>query len=244
MLGTGSAGNCYVLQAGGNKGQSLLLDAGLPIQRMIREADGWDRIFGCLITHEHQDHVKSALDVARLGIPTYATNGTIEAALGNGVLRAVEMIKPVMIGDFRVMAFEVEHDAKEPCGWLIEYTPTGEKSLYATDTYYLRYTFPGVHYWIVECNYLESMMQEQQEDGALDAALRQRLMRSHMSLRRLCDALQANDLTETRTVILIHLSDSRSDERTMVNGVKAASGIDEVYAASTGETYDMTLVPF
>ena len=105
------------------------------------------------------------------------------------------------------MAFQTEHDAAEPCGWLIRYDPTGETAVYATDTYYLRHTFPGVHYWIVECNYTESILQRQLEEGDLDGKLRTRLLTSHMSLRRLCDALEANDLTELRAIVLIHLSE-------------------------------------
>jgi phosphoribosyl 1,2-cyclic phosphodiesterase len=250
VIATGSAGNCYVLRAGGAHGQSLLLDVGLPITQIIRAVKGWDRIVGCLITHEHQDHSKSAVEIAQRGIRTYATQGTIEAInSANGPskpaqLRSVKCLQSKAIGDFTVMAFQTEHDAAEPCGWLIRYDPTGETAVYATDTYYLRHTFPGVHYWIVECNYTDTILQQQLENGDLDAALRTRLVKSHMSLRRLCDALEANDLTETRAIILVHLSDERSDEKAMVEAVKEVTGIDDVGAAEAGETYQLRLTPF
>lgn len=250
VIATGSAGNCYVLRAGGAHGQSLLLDAGLPITQIIRAVKGWDRIVGCLITHEHQDHSKSAVEIAQRGIRTYATQGTIETINpANGPskparLRSVKCLQSKAIGDFTVMAFQTEHDAAEPCGWLIRYDPTGETVVYATDTYYLRHTFPGVHYWIVECNYTESILQRQLEDGDLDGKLRTRLLKSHMSLRRLCDALEANDLTELRAIVLVHLSDARSDERIMVETIKDVTGTEDVWAAEAGETYQLRLTPF
>lgn len=247
VIGTGSSGNCYVLRAGGAHGQALLLDAGLPVMKIVKAVKGWRSVIGCLITHEHLDHAKSAEEIAKYGIRTYATQGTIDKIPRIGrltQLNRAESLRSFTLGEFTVMAFDTEHDAAEPVGWLIRYEPTGETALYATDTYYLRHTFPGVHYWIVECNYTEGILQEQLEAGELAEELRGRLIKSHMSLRRLCDALEANDLTETRAIVLVHLSDERSDEKTMVETVKAVAGIDDVWAAEAGKTYKLELTPF
>ena len=251
VIATGSAGNCYVLRAGGAHGQSLLLDAGISPEQIAVATQDWDRIAGCLVTHEHQDHAKSAIEISRRGIRTYATQGTIDTIRERQrhsdeyvQLRSARYRQAFPIGDFTVTAFPVEHDAAEPCGWLIRYDPTGETVVYATDTYYLRHTFPGVHYWIVECNYTESILQRQLEEGDLDGKLRTRLLTSHMSLRRLCDALEANDLTELRAIVLVHLSDARSDERIMVETIKDVTGTEDVWAAEAGETYQLRLTPF
>ena len=247
VIGTGSSGNCYVLRAGGAHGQALLLDAGLPVMQIVRAVKGWRSVVGCLITHEHLDHAKSAEEIAKYGIRTYATQGTIDAIPRIGSLTQLnraERRRSITVGDFTVMAFDTEHDAAEPVGWLIRYEPTGETALYATDTYYLRHTFPGVHYWIVECNYTENILQTQLEAGELAEELRGRLIKSHMSLRRLCDALEANDLTETRAIVLVHLSDERSDEQKMVETVKTVAGIENVWAAEAGKTYKLELTPF
>jgi len=247
VLGTGSSGNCYVLEAGGADGQLLLLDAGIPVKQIMRGVKGWSRIEGCLITHEHGDHAKAAEEIAALGIPTYATAGTIKGIVGSGSLTRLNTslaLRAEQVGQFTIMPFETQHDANEPCGWLIRYNPTQETVIYATDTYYLKQTFPGVNYWIVECNYVESIMNEQQESGELTPELRNRLIKSHMSLRRLCDALEANDLHATRAIVLVHLSDERSDEKLMVDTVKQATGIDDVWAAEAGKTYELELVPF
>ncbi len=247
VFGTGSSGNCYALQEEKRYGHTLLLDAGLPIHRLDGKLyDDWKMIAGCLITHEHADHYQSAHKLASWGIPTYATPGTIAAAK-EGRLTAVNaapMLQEIEVGNFTVLPFPTEHDAAEPCGWLIRSNYTGETALYATDTYYLRNTFPGVNYWIVECNYCESIVAKQMEEGQLSEQLRNRLLKSHMSLRRLCDALQANDLRETRAIVLIHLSDERSDEKLMVDTVKEATGIEDVFAAANGKTYSLNLTPF
>ena len=244
VIGTGSGGNAYLLNAGRS---SLLLDAGLPLRKIIRAVPDWKSLQGCLITHEHQDHAKSAAAIAEMGTPTYMSSGTARAIQASGSLtpfNAVQMLSAFHVGGFTALAFEAQHDASEPCGYLIRFDPTGETAIYATDTYYLRQTFPGVHYWIVECNYVDEFIDTQQEDGEISAAMRHRLKTSHMSLRRLLDTLRANDLTKTRAIVLVHLSDARSNERAMVEAIKEATLIDNVVAASDGMTIPLDLVPF
>ena len=246
VIGTGSSGNCYLLKAGEQRGQALLLDAGLAAEKIVREAKSWN-IAGCLITHEHGDHIKGAEGLARkYGVKVYATAGTIEESGANSSLtlfNAADYLSAIQVGDFTVLPFETQHDAKEPCGWLIRFNPTGETTLYATDTYYLKRTFPGVNYWIVECNYVDEIMNDQLESGELPEQLRGRLIKSHMSLRRLSDALKANDLSKTRAILLVHLSDERSDEKRMVETIRKQTGKD-VWAAEAGKTYGLQLTPF
>ena len=56
VLGSGSSGNCYLLEC---KDESLILEAGFNYKR-IKEFIGFDlsRISGLLVTHEHDDHAK------------------------------------------------------------------------------------------------------------------------------------------------------------------------------------------
>jgi len=240
VLSTGSTGNCYALHAGG---AILLLDAGVPIQRIIREVANWRGIAGCVVTHEHGDHAKSAAALARMGVKVVMSAGTAAAIAKDGCLTRFitpESLCAMKLVDFTVMPFDTQHDAAQPFGYLLRYEPTGETLLYATDTYYLKHTFPGVHYWIVECNYVEEIAYE----ADMPAALRQRLKKSHMSLRRLVDALKANDLRKARAIVLVHLSDERSDERAMVRAVRDVTGIADVAAASAGMTIQLELNPF
>jgi len=66
-LASGSSGNCYHLTDGSS---GLLIEAGIPIKK-ISKGIGFkltSEIDGCLITHEHMDHSKSARDIMTAGI--------------------------------------------------------------------------------------------------------------------------------------------------------------------------------
>lgn len=243
VLSTGSIGNCYILSAGDD---TLLLDAGVSITRIIREVPNFRGMIACLITHEHGDHAKAAIALAGLGVRIITSGGTAEALGMDGGIYKAQIIKPsepLKIGNFEVMAFDTQHDAAEPFGFLVRYTPTGETLMYATDTYYLAHTFPGVHYWLVECNYLDEILDDQALEGDMSGRLRNRLKKSHMSLRRLLDSLKENDLTSTRKIVLVHLSDSRSNEKVMIKAIEKATGI-EVEAADAGKVINLELAPF
>jgi phosphoribosyl 1,2-cyclic phosphodiesterase len=239
VIATGSSGNCFALTAGE---EILLLDAGIPIRRIIGAVKDFRAVAGCLVTHEHRDHCAAAGSLAGLGVRVLASKGTIEAACLTG-LKTVQARVVAQVGNFTVLPFATQHDAEEPLGFVVRYEPTQEVALYATDTYYLRFKFPGVNYWIVECNYVGEIVNDQFAKGVIDLELRNRLIKSHMSLKHLKDALQENDLSATRKIVLVHLSDERSDERRMMNEIQAVTGIETV-AAAAGMEIDLTLSPF
>ena len=226
VIATGSRGNCYLLTAGeGASAVSLLLDAGVRYDELIRETDALQGVCGALVTHEHQDHVHCAAKLARLGVPVYMSRGTAAAA-GIGSFRAAEDKHQLRIGPFTVLPFRTEHDAAEPLGFLIR--ADGTTLLYATDTYYVRYRFPGVNWWLIECNYVDELVENME-----NVKLRKRLLKSHMGLKRLKELFGANDLRDTRGVVLCHLSDERSDEVRMVREIREAAGAP-VLAATAG----------
>lgn len=234
VVGTGSHGNCYVLSS--DDKESVIIDAGISFKKVLRYIPDIRKISCCIVGHEHQDHARAIKDFTLHGIQIVTSKGTWDALGMNG--KGYEELKPVKLNSFTIMPFAVQHDAAEPFGFLIRYNPTGETILYATDTYYLKYTFPNVNYWIVECNYCDDMI-----DGETDAALRNRLKESHMSLNRLCDTLKANDLSQTVKIVLVHLSDKRSDETRMVQTVTDLTGIETI-AADAGMEIELNLTPF
>lgn len=243
VISTGSQANCYLLEAGT---EALILDAGLPVRKMLPYIKGFRSVVGCLVTHEHGDHARGVLELVRRGVPVYCSAGTKQALDDNICLTQLKLVRPLQpmrVGGFTVMGFETQHDAAEPLGFLVRYETTGETLLYATDTYYLRYTFPGVHYWLVECNYCDEVMNEALQSGRLDAGLRNRLLESHMSLRRLKEVLAANDLSKAVKIVLVHLSDSRSDEQRMVREITEQTHVETV-AAANGMSIPLELIPF
>ncbi len=244
VIGTGSRGNAYAIHT--DDGKKLLLDAGVPIRRIVEALGGLDGVAGCLLTHEHGDHSAAVKNLAERGVDVYASGGTLAALHENNLLRRfkpIHALSVAKVGDFTVVAFDTQHDAAEPLGYVVRYEPTGDTLLYATDTFYLRNTFPGINYWIVECNFDEEIANQQQEAGELNQTLRNRLVRSHMSLRRLKEALAANDLRQTHCIVLVHLSDARSNEERMVAEIAQQTGITTV-AASTGDDIPLNRAPF
>lgn len=234
VLGTGSSGNCYVVR--NEHGQMLLLDAGINPGEIKRNIDyDLGNVVGCLITHEHQDHCRGGREISRLGVPCYGTSGTREK------LPWLESTRKVMearrLGSYLVMDFPVIHDAVDPCGWLISNTLTGERMIYATDTAGLRYTFPHIHYWLVECNYMEDKL------ALLPDVRRNRLLRSHMSLEKLGAILKANDLSDCRAIILCHMSSDNGDARLMEQRIGYWTQKD-TYMAKAGDEYTLSLEPF
>lgn len=227
VFASGSSGNAYLVS---DEKTTLLLDAGIPL-REIQIACGFKvrTIDGCLISHSHKDHSKAAEGLARLGVDIYTSQGTIEACgLTGHRMNTVKALESITIGTFKVLPFDVQHDAPEPLGFLIESTATGERLLYFTDTYYIKYRFDRLTYIMAECNYSKEAMLRSIEAGYIPIELVPRLVKSHMSLEHFIEMLKANDLSEVRQIYLLHLSDNNSDEEQFREEVQKATGA-EVY---------------
>lgn len=242
VIGTGSRGNAYIL---GNKDEVLLIECGVNIKE-IKQALNFDlsKVVGCICTHEHFDHSKSIYDVMKLGIDTYASFGTLKArfVFEESRAKAIKSQKSFTIGNFRIMPFDVMHDAKEPLGFLIEHPDCG-KVLFLTDTYYCKYTFPGLNNIIIEANYSKEIIDKKFGADSGMEFLRNRILKSHFSLANCKDMLSANDLTQVNNIVLIHLSDSNSDEKQFYKEVSELTG-KNVTVASNGMIINFNKTPF
>lgn len=227
ILASGSSGNAYQISDGETK---LLLDAGIPL-KAIQVGTGFKvtQIKGCFVTHSHLDHSKAIKDLARLGVDVYTSKGTVDAmGLTGHRIKTVKGLEEIRVGTFKVLPFDVQHDAPEPLGFLFESMKTGDKLLYFTDTYYLKYKFEGLTHIMGECNYSKEALQESIDSGYIPMELAPRIIKSHMSLEHFLDLLKANDLSKVRQIYLLHLSDNNSDEEAFKEAVQKATGA-EVY---------------
>jgi len=227
VMASGSTGNAYRISDGKT---SLLLDAGIPIKR-IQEGLGYRvaEIAGSLVTHSHQDHSKAIKDLARRGVNVYTSQGTIDACgLAGHRIKPVKSLREVTIGSFKVLPFDVQHDAPEPLGFLITSTATGEKLLYFTDTFYVKYRFTGLTHVMAECNYDLETMRQSVEDGNVPDFVARRIIKSHMSLEHLIDMLRANDISRVRQIYLLHMSKNNSNEAMYRESIQRLTGA-EVY---------------
>lgn len=246
VLGSNSAGNCYLLE---NDKEILIIEAGLrwdAIQKGLKF--NLTKVSGCLISHEHLDHCKGVKTVVSKGINVYATPGTHKGI--NSALKFkrhhrqidITIGKQFYVGSFRVIACEVKHDAYEPCGFLINHPDTGT-ILFVTDTYYVPNTFRGLNHVIVEANYCQTILDERMANGASPDFLRNRIFKSHMSLATCKELLQANDLSKVNNIVLIHLSDSNSDSERFKKEVTEITG-KAVHVAKPGLEIEFAKYPF
>lgn len=230
-LGSGSKGNSYAVDDGRSV---LLLEAGLPAQKIIsgyREL--LPRVIGCLITHEHMDHAKGAAELARRGIPLYLSKGTkdhLSAIKNPHALRIIRAYKPFHLQDqgeilWTVLPWEAQHDASEPLGFLIQSRTTGEKILFATDTYFIPNTFRGLNTIMVECNYDKRILERAIEKGFTDPRLLHRLEVSHFGLHNVKAMLNANDLSQVSHIYLLHVSGANGDKKLFKMEIQACTGI-------------------
>ena len=227
VLASGSSGNAYTISDGAT---TLLLDAGIPLKE-IQIGIGFKvrHLSGAFVTHEHKDHSKAMNDLARLGVDVYASRGTMEACgLSGHRFHPVEARKELDVGTVRILPFDVEHDAAEPLGFLFTSMSTGEKLLYFTDTYFVRYRFQGLTHIMAECNYTEQGIRDSVAEGRIPIEMVPRLVRSHMSLEHLLEMLRANDMSTVRQIYLLHLSDNNSEAQRMKEAVQRQTGV-EVY---------------
>lgn len=221
-LASGSSGNAYHVSDGHTE---LLIECGINF-RDIQKALNFktSNLAGCLITHEHKDHTKGLKDVLRAGIDVYASQGTIDQeGIKHHRLKPIQAKKQFEIGTWKVLPFDVEHDVAEPLGFLLM-NQEGEKLLFATDTYYVRYKFKGLTHIAVECNYSLDILEENIAAGIVPEIMKKRLLRSHFSLENVKEFLKANDLSKVQEIHLLHLSNNNSDERRFKSEIQKLTG--------------------
>ena len=226
-------------------GEILMVECGVSINE-VKKALNFDfsGVVGCLISHEHQDHAKQAGKCLESGIDCYMSKGTAES-LGISDTRRVHLmgeLTPYKIGSFTVHGFKTEHDATEPFGFLIHHPEMG-MVLFATDTYFLEYTFQGLNNILIECNYRKDILEANVRAGKLPERVRNRTLRSHCSFDTCKAILEANDLTAVNNIVLIHLSDGNSNAREFQEGIAEATG-KAVHVAEPGITISFDKTPF
>jgi len=242
VISSSSKGNLYILE---HDSKILLLECGVGVKE-IKKTLGFDfsNVLGCVLSHEHGDHSKSALELMNLGINLFTTQGTAAMLnLNHHRLNIVSAKHPFDLEMFTILPFDVQHDAAEPSGFLIQCKQTGEKLLFATDTFYLKYQFENLNYILIECNYISEILLQNIDNGLIPRQLQRRLLKSHFSLDNVKQFLVSNDLSTVRKIVLLHLSDGNSDARRMVREIKELTGIDTV-VADPGLMLDLELYPF
>lgn len=208
-----SKGNLYEVVADLSGGR-LLVECGVPWAK-LREALKYDLhgIEGCLISHEHKDHSKAAMQVMRQGINIYSGLGTWEglSAYENEYRhwrKAKVLHNEILhLPSFDVLPFEVQHDV--PClGFVIHEKATDEYLLFATDFFCLeqRFFYP-FSIVALACSYDKDILQRLVDNQAIDETLAKRLLFSHPSKQWVMGYLRDHvDRSKCREIHLLHCS--------------------------------------
>jgi len=243
VLGSGSSGNCYLLKD--SKGLMLLIECGIDIKKIKKAIDfDLNNVSGCVVTHGHNDHCKSINHLAASGIKIYASKGTLEETkiINHHRSFILDPMKKQKIGPYTVLGFKTVHDTKEPFGFVINHLESGV-IVFITDTVYSPFKFANVSHWLIEANYCNEILEQKRASGVEDKFLRDRILSSHFSFQNCQDMLRANDLSNTRTIMLLHLSDRNSNELYFKTKIEEEF-VKETYIANSGIKLDLNKTPF
>lgn len=144
----------------------------------------------------------------------------------------VEHGKVWTAGNWYGMPFSLEHDAEGCVGFIIEHIKSKQVIAYITDTAYVRYRLPAVSTLIAECNFVDEILLDNEEELS-DTYIR--IKHTHMSMKRLTNLIDAMDRSLLQNIVLVHLSDRNSDEARMIEHFQNRYGVN-VYAADRGLT--------
>ncbi|MEG0470748.1 MAG: MBL fold metallo-hydrolase [Solibacillus sp.] len=221
-IATGSKGNCYHISDGSTQ---LLLEAGISFKQIQTGVNfETSNIAGVLVTHEHMDHCKGVQGCLKRGMTIYMSQGTKDGmGLTDVQIRIIKSKEQFRIGTWTILPFDVQHDVNEPLGFLLQ-SDNGDKLLFATDTYYIKYKFTGLTHLMIECNYDQQTLDENVESGRIHPAMKKRVLRSHFGLENLLSFFAANDLNKVEEIHLLHLSDNNSNVERIFKAVARATG--------------------
>lgn len=252
VIGSRSDGNAYVLQ---NADEALLLEAGLPFKKTLESLDYQiNKVVGCLVSHEHQDHANHVAEYLDNGIRVLASRGTTKAMQERWIPKRVMHTPEVVpynedgtfaqfsLGGFTVVPFDTIHSTEEPTGFYIHHADIGTM-MFATDTGYLPRPFAGLNNLMIEANYAPEVLQGRYLAGKITERRYNHTLQGHMSIDTTIEALRANDLSRVNNIILLHLSEDHADPERFRELVYQATG-KTVYVAQPGMEIEFNATPF
>jgi phosphoribosyl 1,2-cyclic phosphodiesterase len=224
-LGSGSAGNSSLVRAGRT---TLLIDIGFSARETGRRLEqagvALESVTAILLTHEHSDHVAGASVASRRWrVPVICRASVAEAArLHEKGAAHLELLPESRfdVGDLCITPFTVPHDAVETVGFVVE--GEGVRLGYATDMGEVTDTvvehLSGSHILAVEANHDVDMTRH----GPYPWHLKKRILgdRGHLSNEGTAELLSRVTGSETRQVVLTHLSETNNTPELALLGAR------------------------
>jgi phosphoribosyl 1,2-cyclic phosphodiesterase len=220
ILGTGSSGNCALLQSAGTR---VLVDAGFSARKtaqlLASIGASFDHIEAIFLTHEHGDHAAIVNGLARhplFKVFAYAaTGGVLQVRVDlNPDWQLLDSVTRFGLRDLEIESFSVPHDAQDPVGFLFA---TGEGDLFSprrrlawlTDLghcpQHIHERIREVEILVVEANHCADLLKA---DTKRPWSLKQRIggRHGHLSNQRTRELLEAVASPSWRHIFLTHLS--------------------------------------
>lgn len=230
-FGSSSSGNCYWIELDRPAGQApvrILLEAGLSFGDIIKKATAAGKrladIDAVLISHNHADHSRSAKILAERGFRVYGNRHVCSSPLCLCEHKKVKMIA----ADTYVIPFLVSHDAESTFGYVIN--SGKEQILFFTDCAFFTADLSQMHfdYVLAEANYdaqvIHFAYEEAKKSGNTSEVFRyERLIKSHMSLSGCIKHLKKMNLSATKAIFLIHLSERHANRTLFKQRVSAST---------------------
>jgi phosphoribosyl 1,2-cyclic phosphodiesterase len=225
VLGSGSSGNCLVVEAAGER---VLVDAGLGPHRATERMRqlGADLVtgrapLGLFVTHDHGDHASHAVQLARaLRVPVFAHGGVKLDRVGPRALRKIEVRgyvpgQPVALGPFVVDTLGLPHDAPQVA---VRVSAGGRRFAIATDLGHaprgLQALLAACDLAMLEANYCPELL----ETGPYPLHLKRRVggPLGHLANEDAGALAAALEGTRLGRLVLVHLSrTNNSPERAL-----------------------------
>jgi phosphoribosyl 1,2-cyclic phosphodiesterase len=248
-LGSGSEGNALLVEVqSGATTTRVLLDCGFSAKeverRLLRLGLGVEALDAILVTHEHSDHIGSALTLARkASIPLYMSWGTARAVGADEAdvdLHVLWGDEAVAIGDVSVLPYTVPHDAREPLQYVLSDGAgrLGVLTDVGTSTPHISAVLSGCDALVLECNHDVRMLAASRYPQSLKARIGGN--QGHLNNEAAAGILASLDRSRLRHLVAAHLSQQNNSPelaRAAMGGVLGAAAT-EVVVASQDDGFD------
>ena len=232
-LGSGSSGNATLVEArSGITASRVLVDCGFSLRevtaRLARAGVAPHELDAVFVTHEHGDHIGSALGLARRhGLPVWMSRGTWRA-IGEPELPAFVHFardgEAIGIGDLQLLPYTVPHDAQEPLQ--LCFCDGASRLGMLTDagsiTPHLLEQLQGCHALLLECNHDREMLAASRYPPSLKLRIGGRF--GHLSNDTSAQILAACLHGGLRHVVAAHLSRENNRPEVALAALASACG--------------------
>jgi phosphoribosyl 1,2-cyclic phosphodiesterase len=254
-LGSGSEGNALLVEASaGASTTRILLDCGFSMREIERRLTARSvdvaSLDAIVITHEHADHIGSALSLTRkYRIPLIMSWGTGQAVKVHTTLKAGDdealvrwcrSDERLAVGDIELHPYTVPHDAREPLQFVFS---DGARRLgVLTDagcpTAHLIATLGGCDALVLECNHDREMLANSKYPPSLKARIGGTY--GHLANEAAAEILGAIDRAKLQRVICAHLSEQNNTPELAMAAMSAVIGTEatEILVATQAGGFD------